>query len=120
MPPSCRNRSSEQPPVTAGEWEGGVEASPPQQSLVRVLERIAEHEENGSNQNPNSTVSFRLVGRGGKTVERIRQESGGSVRVLAKYQVPPSSSSGDEFIQIRLSDKYEFLMPRIGNPQYSY
>ncbi|MED6218928.1 hypothetical protein PIB30_031157 [Stylosanthes scabra] len=100
---------SEQPPITAGDCEGGAEASPPQQSLLRVLERIVDHDEHGSNQNANSTVSFRfvapsyhvgcVVGRGGKIVERIRQESGASVRVFSKDQVP-LPPPGDEFIQI--------------------
>ena len=98
---------TEQPPISATDCDE-AEASPAQLALVRVFERIVEAEEHG-NQNSNSTVSFRLVapsyqvgcvvGRGGKIVERIRQESGASVRVLPKDQVP-LPPPGDEFIQV--------------------
>lgn len=41
-----------------------------------------------------------VLGRGGKIVEKIRQESGAQVRVLSKDQIPPCASPGDELIQI--------------------
>ncbi|KAG5016422.1 hypothetical protein JHK85_022558 [Glycine max] len=73
-----------------------------QVALIRVLERTMDEE------TKNSTVSCKLVapsyqvgcvlGRGGKIVEKIRQDSGAHIRVLPKDQPPPPP--GDEFIQI--------------------
>ncbi|KHN38073.1 KH domain-containing protein [Glycine soja] len=73
-----------------------------QVALIRVLERTMDEE------TKNSTVSCKLVapsyqvgcvlGRGGKIVEKIRQDTGAHIRVLPKDQPPPPP--GDEFIQI--------------------
>ncbi|PSS07244.1 KH domain-containing protein [Actinidia chinensis var. chinensis] len=100
------------------------EGSPAQQALVRVFERILkvdeersgvsadtetseEKKEGGGNIGP---VVIRLLapsnqvgcvlGRGGKIVERIRQDSGAQVRVLPKDQIPACAYPGDELIQI--------------------
>lgn len=46
----------------------------------------------------------RVLGRGGKVVEKIRQESMAHVKVFPKDQIPACASPGDELIQvIRLS-----------------
>ncbi|KAL2321471.1 hypothetical protein Fmac_025850 [Flemingia macrophylla] len=81
------------------------EESPAQVALIRVFERTVDEEAKSCS---NSSVSCRLVaptyqvgcvlGRGGKIVEKIRQESGAHIRVLPKDQ-PPLPSPGDEFIQ---------------------
>ena len=78
------------------------EESAAQVALVRVFERTVDEE------TKNSTVSCKLVapsyqvgcvlGRGGKIVEKIRQDSGAHIRVLPKDQPPPPP--GDEFIQV--------------------
>ncbi|WJX42690.1 hypothetical protein P8452_29892 [Trifolium repens] len=82
-----------------------------QLALIRVFERMVENdiEENSSKSLNSSSVGCRLLapsyqvgcvlGRGGKIVEKIRQESGAQIRVLPKDQspIPPP---GDEFIQI--------------------
>lgn len=41
-----------------------------------------------------------MLGRGGKIVEKIRQESGAHVRILPRDQIPPCASPADELIQI--------------------
>ena len=43
-----------------------------------------------------------VLGRGGKIVEKIRQESGAQIRVLPKDQIPACASPGDELIQVLL------------------
>lgn len=44
-----------------------------------------------------------VLGRGGKIVEKIRQESGAQVRVLPKDQIPVCAAPGDELIQVIFS-----------------
>ncbi|KAL5072309.1 hypothetical protein RYX36_011293 [Vicia faba] len=83
------------------------EESPAQVALIRVFERMVEKDE--ENNTSNSQVGCRLVapsyqvgcvlGRGGKIIEKIRQESGAQIRVLPKDQ-SPIPLPGDEFIQI--------------------
>ncbi|XP_010259929.1 PREDICTED: KH domain-containing protein HEN4 [Nelumbo nucifera] len=41
-----------------------------------------------------------VLGRGGKIVEKIRQDSGAQVRILPKDHIPACASPGDELIQI--------------------
>lgn len=90
------------------------EESAAQLALIRVFERMVEKDEENKSMNSNSNlqVGCRLVapsyqvgcvlGRGGKIVEKIRQESGAQIRVLPKDQspIPPP---GDEFIQVLFS-----------------
>ena len=62
----------------------------------------------------NSTVSCKLVapsyqvgcvlGRGGKIVEKIRQDTGAHIRVLPKDQPPLPPPPGEEFIQVFYSN----------------
>ncbi|KMZ57375.1 hypothetical protein ZOSMA_86G00090 [Zostera marina] len=92
--------------VMMSEGEGNI--SPAQKALVRVFERIlrADKEEKGEQQ----TVVCRLLtltsqvgcvlGKGGKIVEKIRQESGAHIRVLSKDQIPLCADHGDELINI--------------------
>ncbi|XP_027344681.1 KH domain-containing protein HEN4 [Abrus precatorius] len=91
--------------VGAAEQPVSCEESPAQVALIRVFEKMVDEESKASN----SAVSCRLVapsyqvgsvlGRGGKIVEKIRQESGAQVRVLPKDQIP-HPPPGDELIQI--------------------
>lgn len=88
------------------------EPSPAQRALVRVFERIVRGEEgeSGDGKEILGTAVCKLLassgqvgcvlGKGGKTVERIRLESGAQVRVLSNDQVPPCALAGDELIQI--------------------
>ncbi|KAL4192195.1 hypothetical protein AMTRI_Chr06g192760 [Amborella trichopoda] len=109
----------------AGKEEGGeakVEILLAQKALVRVFERIlqvdGEREERIERDNgeqkvsvvPHSVVCRILVpgnqvgyvlGKGGKVVEKIRQESGAQIRVLSKEQLPLCASVGDELIQVQ-------------------
>ncbi|TKY64669.1 KH domain-containing protein [Spatholobus suberectus] len=92
--------------VAAATGAVSCEDSPAQVALIRVLERTVDEETKSCS---NSAVSCKLLapsyqvgcvlGRGGKIVEKIRQESGAHIRVLPKDQ-PPLPPPGDEFIQI--------------------
>ncbi|XP_043713741.1 KH domain-containing protein HEN4 [Telopea speciosissima] len=74
-------------------------------------EKEKEKEEKTANAGPTqSSVVCRLLapsnqvgcvlGRGGKIVEKIRQNSGAQVRILPKDHIPACASPGDELIQI--------------------
>lgn len=91
------------------------ESSPAQQALVRVFERILKVDEEREEKEKkedlgNVAVCCRLLapsnqvgcvlGRGGKIVEKIRQESGAQIRVLPKDHIPACASPGDELIQV--------------------
>ncbi|KAG9449209.1 hypothetical protein H6P81_009174 [Aristolochia fimbriata] len=107
-----------------------VSASPAQQALVKVFERMVRVDEErlmggvgegdegeqrvGSATSEISALQGLVVsrllapsnqvgcvlGKGGKIVEKIRQESGAQIRVLSKEQLPACSAAGDELIQI--------------------
>lgn len=107
---------------------GDGEETIAQKALLRVFERILKVDEErskmlkdeGENGEENVTeggggipqgpVMCRLLvagnqigcvlGRGGKIIEKIRQESGAQVRVLPKDQIPDCASPGDEMIQM--------------------
>ncbi|KAK6915184.1 K Homology domain, type 1, partial [Dillenia turbinata] len=102
-----------------GVGDGGGSPSPAQLALVRVFERILKLDEgragissesDDKEEGSNSDVVCRLLapsvqvgsvlGRGGKVVEKIRQESGAQVRVLPKDHIPACAALGDELIQI--------------------
>lgn len=84
-----------------------AEESAAQLALIRVFERMVEKDNN--EENNKKSVGCRLLapsyqvgcvlGRGGKIIEKIRQESGAQVRILPKDHspIPPP---GDEFIQV--------------------
>ncbi|KAI3524886.1 hypothetical protein L1887_03554 [Cichorium endivia] len=104
------------------------EESPAQKAMIRVFERILKVDEErskvskeesdnfednsaeGSGGIPQGPVVCRLLaasnqigcvlGRGGKIIEKIRQESGAQVRVLPKDQLPECAAPGDELIQM--------------------
>ncbi|KAL4589333.1 hypothetical protein LXL04_002239 [Taraxacum kok-saghyz] len=104
------------------------EESPAQKALIRIFERILrvdeerskmskEESDNGEDNStegsggvPQGPVVCRMLaasnqigcvlGRGGKIIEKIRQESGAQVRVLPKDQLPECASPGDELIQM--------------------
>lgn len=87
---------------------GEDEVSPAQQALLRVFERILKVGEEKSS-NFSETVARLLVpdnhvgcviGRGGKIVEKIRQESAAEVRILTKEKIPSCASGDDSLIQI--------------------
>ncbi|KAK9281039.1 hypothetical protein L1049_003931 [Liquidambar formosana] len=116
-----QSNSEELGSLNGGEEEGSLA----QQALVRVFERILKvdeergggsaesekgeekekKEEGGGNVvvcrllAPSNQVGC-VLGRGGKIVEKIRQESGAQIRVLPKDHIPACASQGDELIQI--------------------
>ncbi|KAF8032066.1 hypothetical protein BT93_D1086 [Corymbia citriodora subsp. variegata] len=94
----------------SGDVEGEVEVSKAQEGLLRVFERILEvaAESNGVAVGV-GVVSCRVlagksqagsvIGKGGKTVEKIRKESGCKIRVLTE-QLPACAAAGEEMIEI--------------------
>lgn len=99
-------------------------SSQAQRALIRVLERIWKVDEEGNavqsegegrkdefsdGRSPQAVVVCRLLapsnqvgsvlGKGGKIIEKIRQETGAQVRVLPKDQLPACALPGDELIQ---------------------
>lgn len=96
------------------------DASPAQRALIRVFERILRVEEEkvwegdgaapGEEKEIQGLVMCRLLapstqvgcvlGKGGKIVEKIRQESGAQIRVLSMEQVPACAAPGDELIHV--------------------
>lgn len=97
------------------------EGSAAQFALLKVFERILKVDEerseeerkhnngNDNNSNNNNVVCRLLapinqvgcvIGRGGKIVEKIRQESGAQVRILPRDQIPACASPGEELIQV--------------------
>lgn len=96
-------------------------SSQAQRALIRVFERIlkVDEERNAEGEGrkdecsdvsgPQGVVVCRLLapsnqvgsvlGRGGKIIEKIRQEAGAQVRVLPKDQLLACASPGDELIQ---------------------
>ncbi|XP_058068129.1 KH domain-containing protein HEN4 isoform X1 [Magnolia sinica] len=91
-----------------------VVASPAQRALVMLFDRMVEVDEEEKDRvaeavnkgivvcrllAPSNQVGC-VLGKGGKIVEKIREESGAQVRVLAKDQIPGCAAVGDELIQI--------------------
>ncbi|KAG1331955.1 KH domain-containing protein HEN4 [Cocos nucifera] len=119
------------------------DASPAQRALVRVFERMlrVESERVGEGNGgggegggggeekeiqgqvvckllaPSSQVGC-ILGKGGKIVEKIRQESGAQIRIFGKDQVPLCAVAGDELIHIcfRQPENYDYTqsLDRIG------
>ncbi|KAK9078418.1 hypothetical protein SSX86_002475 [Deinandra increscens subsp. villosa] len=123
-PKNSNNNNNDDSVESRGEESGSLNAeeSPAQKALVRVFERILkvdeerskmskEESENGGEENSGEgPVVCRLLvashqigcvlGRGGKIIEKIRQDSGAQVRVLPKDQIPDCAVPGDELIQM--------------------
>jgi poly(rC)-binding protein 3/4 len=90
-------------------------------AAVRVWERVVGHRiggdeagEEGEEMEVAGVVGCRMLaaggqvgcvlGKGGKTVERMRLESGAQIRVFRnREQVPPCALQGDELIHVRIS-----------------
>jgi hypothetical protein len=85
-------------------------------AAVRVWERVAGVDESGEEKEKEvaGVVGCRMLasggqvgcvlGKGGKTVERMRQESGAQIRVFRnREQLPPCALQGDELIHVRIS-----------------
>ncbi|KAJ7531321.1 hypothetical protein O6H91_14G045200 [Diphasiastrum complanatum] len=88
--------------------------SPAQQALFRVHSRIIEDErenESGADEDPvASSITTRLLvpsnqvgcllGRGGKIIEQMREESGAQIRILPRDQLPVCALLTDELVQV--------------------
>lgn len=137
-PPPPRPKHSdydhqEEPSTATTDGEGPT--TPAQQALLGVFERMVwldqddrgddnkESHSQGSQENTgnngNGMVMCRLMapsslvgcvlGRGGKIVEKIRQDSGAQIRVLTRDQIPLCASPNDELIQVILVLLYFIL-----------
>ncbi|KAF3550007.1 hypothetical protein DY000_02010418 [Brassica cretica] len=111
------NPSSDQtkPPETAAADKPGEEAPPSSSALVRVLERIVFGDDaanaDGSELDKGefeglcrvlvrgNQVDY-LMSQGGMMMQRIREDSGASVRIASTDQIPPCAFPGDVVIQI--------------------
>lgn len=94
------------------EGDEEFELSPLQEAFMKIFERIldVEAETEGIFPPPGGAVSCRLLaatsqvgavmGKGGKNIENIRNESGAKIRVLPPDQVPACAAAGDEVIQM--------------------
>ncbi|XP_074312810.1 KH domain-containing protein HEN4-like [Silene latifolia] len=84
-----------------------VEVSAVQECALRVFEKLLEVSKGGGD---GDTVSFRMVidgseagcviGRGGKTVEMLKRESGAKIRVLLADYLPSSVFPPDQIVEI--------------------
>ncbi|CAN7131120.1 unnamed protein product [Brassica rapa subsp. narinosa] len=115
--PENPNSDQTKPPETAAADKPGEEAPPPPSSsaLVRVLERIVFGDDaaNGDGSELDkgefeglcrvlvrgNQVDY-LMSQGGMMMQRIRDESGASVRIASTDQIPPCAFPGDVVIQI--------------------
>ncbi|PON53192.1 Polyribonucleotide nucleotidyltransferase [Parasponia andersonii] len=113
--PDHKRSNSSSPNVPGGGGSSDGEGSPAQLALVKVFEKMVmadeeRWEESEKESDGSGFAACRLLaassqvgcvlGRGGKIVEKIRQESGAQVRVLPKDQIPACAAPGDELIQI--------------------
>ncbi|XP_052205228.1 KH domain-containing protein HEN4 [Diospyros lotus] len=86
--------------------------SPAQEALIRVFERILDvaAETEGVAVAPGGLVSCRLlaessqvgavIGKGGKVIEKIRQDTGCKIRVLSSDKLPACALSNDKIVEI--------------------
>lgn len=102
--------SSGNPNEQSGVTGGEIEVSRAQDALLRVFERILEvAAETDGNEIGAGTVSCRIlaeksqagsvIGKGGKTVEQIRKESGCKIKVLVD-KLPSCANPGEEMIEV--------------------
>ncbi|KAF1865821.1 hypothetical protein Lal_00021822 [Lupinus albus] len=96
--------------ITSSTDSSSSSSSNAQVALIRVFERIVHHDHDDDDDDedeedsvvnctlmaPSYEVGY-VLGRGGKTIDKIRHDSGAHLRVLPKDQ---SSNSHHEFIQI--------------------
>ncbi|XP_074275796.1 KH domain-containing protein HEN4 [Silene latifolia] len=107
--PSTRVKLRKQPgDVSEDEVEYGEDVSAVQVAALRVFEKVLEvsKEEIGSG----GTTSFRvlidesmvgyLIGKGGKTVEKLRTECGAKIKVLLGDQLPSYVSPPDDVVEV--------------------
>lgn len=118
--PENPNSDQTKPPETAAADKPGEEAPPPPSSsaLVRVLERIVFGDDaaNGDGSELDkgefeglcrvlvrgNQVDY-LMSQGGMMMQRIRDESGASVRIASTDQIPPCAFPGDVVIQVMIT-----------------
>jgi hypothetical protein len=92
-------------------YSGGI--APVQEALLRVHQRIMEVESSyldGNVEQPRGEVCTRLLvpttqvgcllGKRGKIISQIRQDSGAQIRVLPRNQIPLCALSSDELVQV--------------------
>lgn len=101
---------SEERVVLISSYDGGERevVCPAQEALFRVHSRIFEGgiEEEGLNRNiktrlvvPNNQVGC-LLGKGGKIIEQMREETKAQIRVLPRDQLPLCTLPSDEIVQV--------------------
>ncbi|XP_057515962.1 KH domain-containing protein HEN4-like isoform X1 [Amaranthus tricolor] len=90
------------------EFEGviEIEASAAEETAVRVFEKVLEVSGEGTSAATVCRVlvgdreAGKVIGKGGKTIEKLRRNNGAKIRVLSGDQLPSGVSSPDEVIEI--------------------
>lgn len=97
-----------------GNVEFEMEVSAVQEAAVRVFERVMEI-------SGEVTTAFcrllveenqagSVIGKGGKTVEKLRRESGAKIRVLLGDKLPPGVSSPHEVVEVNFLFYFVIVM----------
>lgn len=108
-----RQQNTDTDQDTGSEQEAMEPHCPAQDALLKVHERIVEEDLSGAvapdNDNeivvttrllvPNNMVGC-LIGKGGDVIQRLRSETGASIRVLPSEHLPTCAMNTDELVQI--------------------
>lgn len=107
-----QNTDEDQNPATENEDYPMEPHCPAQDALLKVHDRIVEEDLVGGMENeddnvtvtarllvPNNTVGC-LLGRKGDVIQRLRSDTGASIRVLPAENLPTCAMSTDELVQI--------------------
>lgn len=107
-----QNTDEDQNPATENEDYPMEPHCPAQDALLKVHDRIVEEDLVGGMENeddnvtvtarllvPNNTVGC-LLGRKGDVIQRLRSDTGASIRVLPAENLPTCAMSTDELVQV--------------------
>lgn len=85
-----------------------IEASAAEETAVRVFEKVLEVSGEGASAATVCRVlvgdreAGKVIGKGGKTIEKLRRNNGAKIRVLSGDQFPSGVSSPDEVIEVTI------------------
>ncbi|KAK9271562.1 hypothetical protein L1049_001923 [Liquidambar formosana] len=113
-PTNLRKQNTNEDSASENEQEAMEPHCPAQDALLKVHERIIEEDLFGGmtfeDDNENNVVTARLLvpnnmvgcllGKGGDVIQKLRSETGASIRVLPEEHLPTCAMSTDELVQI--------------------